>query len=425
VSVVVSSGGRPEVIELRSVVGQSEDAAVAALSEFRVEREAVPSTAPAGRVLSQEPAAGSALAPGSTVRLRVSDGSRVVAPALAALTLGEAREAARTAGLAVATDTAEVAGSARVTAQQPPPGTEMARGSALRLVVEESSLPFGVQDAARASVERAAEFARRQSARDLAIGVVALLALLALLLLGFRRSRHPHRAREPVWTPDTTLGREPRAPSSLRRETVDRTLELPERAPSAEAARPVPTPVVAPPESAAPTPIPRSTVEAARAPAGPSALLRAPARGAERAPEPIRREAVTRESTSPEPTTLKPTMTKPTTLERTALESNAVESVAPEPTAPLFTPPPPLFPSLFRRRKAPAVPPAVAAPPAPERVEIRATARLDADPARTVAPNAAPRGPEIRIAARLDAGAADVRELPAEPAPDELTEESK
>jgi hypothetical protein len=96
----------------------------------------------------------------------------------------------------------------------------------------------------------------------------------------------------------------------------------------------------------------------------------------------------------------------------------------------MFTPPRSLLHSLLGRRKAPAaqpvaVPPVVAAPPAPERTEIRATARLEADAARTVAPKAAPRGPEIRIAARLESGAAGVRELPAEPAPDEVTEESK
>ena len=54
-----------------------------------------------------------------------------------------------------------------------------------------------------------------------------------------------------------------------------------------------------------------------------------------------------------------------------------------------------------------------------------ALARLDADPAATVAPTATPRGPEIRIAARLEPGGGAVRELPAENAPDELTEETK
>jgi hypothetical protein len=60
-----------------------------------------------------------------------------------------------------------------------------------------------------------------------------------------------------------------------------------------------------------------------------------------------------------------------------------------------------------------------------EPVAFGAVARLDADPAETVAPTAAPRGPEIRIAARLEPGDAFVREMPAETAPDELTEESK
>jgi hypothetical protein len=72
----------------------------------------------------------------------------------------------------------------------------------------------------------------------------------------------------------------------------------------------------------------------------------------------------------------------------------------------------------------PVTPPPVVAPPI-DPATITATARLDADPAKTVANNATPRGPEIRIAARLDAGDGSVRELPAEAAPHELTEETK
>jgi hypothetical protein len=71
----------------------------------------------------------------------------------------------------------------------------------------------------------------------------------------------------------------------------------------------------------------------------------------------------------------------------------------------------------------PATPPVVAPPVDP--ATIAATARLEADPAKTVASNATPRGPEIRIAARLDAGDGFVRELPAETSPHELTEETK
>jgi hypothetical protein len=71
----------------------------------------------------------------------------------------------------------------------------------------------------------------------------------------------------------------------------------------------------------------------------------------------------------------------------------------------------------------PATSPVVAPPVDP--ATIAATARLEAEPAKTVASNATPRGPEIRIAARLDAGDGFVRELPAETSPHELTEETK
>ena len=75
---------------------------------------------------------------------------------------------------------------------------------------------------------------------------------------------------------------------------------------------------------------------------------------------------------------------------------------------------------------APVIPVSVSVPePEPDPVVFGATARLESDPAATVAPTAAPRGPEIRVSAWLEPGDGAVRELPAETAPDELTEESK
>ena len=74
---------------------------------------------------------------------------------------------------------------------------------------------------------------------------------------------------------------------------------------------------------------------------------------------------------------------------------------------------------------AAAPPPVAAPPPEPAPVVFRAIARLETDPAKTVALAAAPRGPEIRIAARIDPGEGAVRELPTEIAPDALTEETK
>ncbi|MGH6610127.1 MAG: PASTA domain-containing protein [Burkholderiaceae bacterium] len=77
VVVFVSSG--PATIQLPSVIDRSFDDASGTLSSFTVERVEVPGASPAGRVLVQRPAAGSAVAPGSRVVLQVSDGSLTAA----------------------------------------------------------------------------------------------------------------------------------------------------------------------------------------------------------------------------------------------------------------------------------------------------------------------------------------------------------
>jgi beta-lactam-binding protein with PASTA domain len=64
-----------ETIELPDVVDDGYAAASSALAEFRITRINVAGAAPNGTVLAQEPAPGTPLTPGSTVSLRVSDGS--------------------------------------------------------------------------------------------------------------------------------------------------------------------------------------------------------------------------------------------------------------------------------------------------------------------------------------------------------------
>ena len=322
VSIIVSSGGRPETIEVANVVGQDAEAATGALSEFRLERLAVPSTEPAGRVLGQEPSAGAPLAPGGTVRLRVSDGSRVPTPSLAHMTLAQARDAARSAGLTLALSEGSDDPKALVRQQDPAPGSEVARGSTLRVAVEDVALPFNVPPAARDAWNRSSAFMLGQSARNIAIAVVVLLALLALLMLARRRPRARHVPTEPVFGP-TRIGE----------------LDAPEAAPAA----------------------PRASMPPRRP----------------RAPVPVRK-----------------------TLGELKAEPPRMPAESP-PSAP------------------------VAAAPEPEPVVFAATARLEADPAETMAPTAAPRGPEIRISAWLEPGGSLVRDMPTEPAPDELTEESK
>lgn len=329
VAIIVSSGGRPETIEVANVVGQHTDAATAALSEFRLERDAVPSIEPAGRVLGQDPPPGAAVAPGGTVRLRVSDGTLVRTPSFAHMTLAQARDTARAAGLSVALAEGSDDGAALVRRQEPAPGVEVARGSALRVVVDERALPFNVPPAMRDTWTRASAVIARQSPRDVAIAVVVLLALLALLLVARRRPARWARPMEPVFGPT-------RAPAT---------------APPERATAPRVTPVHDVPIPAAPPPA-------------------------------------------------------------------ASRPVAPRPIAPRR-----VGPRLGELRAKVAAPveatPSKVAAPAPEPVVFSARARLDADPAATVAPTATPRGPEIRIAARLEPGDGFVRELPAENAPDE------
>jgi len=70
------SASRSETVEIPNVVGRSGADASRLLVEFKVDRiEVVAGAAPSGEVLAQDPAPGTALAPGSKIRLQVSDGS--------------------------------------------------------------------------------------------------------------------------------------------------------------------------------------------------------------------------------------------------------------------------------------------------------------------------------------------------------------
>jgi beta-lactam-binding protein with PASTA domain len=75
---VASTGPTPvaETIEVPNVTGRSGVDASQLLIEFKIDRiEVVASAAPSGQVLAQNPAPGTALAPGSKIGLQVSDGS--------------------------------------------------------------------------------------------------------------------------------------------------------------------------------------------------------------------------------------------------------------------------------------------------------------------------------------------------------------
>lgn len=81
---VASTGPTPvaETIEMPNVTGRSDVDASRLLVDFKVDRiEVVASAAPSGQVLAQDPAPGTALAPGSKIGLQVSDGSLAQAAA--------------------------------------------------------------------------------------------------------------------------------------------------------------------------------------------------------------------------------------------------------------------------------------------------------------------------------------------------------
>ena len=87
-----SGGPALQKLKVPDVIGRSYVGAGNALAEFKVDRIETASAAPAGEVLAQEPAPAALVLPGSTITLRVSDGSLasvadktpVTAPATAA-----------------------------------------------------------------------------------------------------------------------------------------------------------------------------------------------------------------------------------------------------------------------------------------------------------------------------------------------------
>ena len=110
---VASTGPAPitETIEMPNVTGRSDVDASRLLVEFKVDRiEVVASASPSGQVLAQDPAPGTALAPGSKIGLQVSDGSLAQAAATTPVVPSSPSSA-----------TPPVQTSAETTASMPPP----------------------------------------------------------------------------------------------------------------------------------------------------------------------------------------------------------------------------------------------------------------------------------------------------------------
>ena len=143
VQVTVSTGPKPEPVEVDNVIGQTYDVAVAMLQArgFSVERKEVDSDQPAGVVVGQDPSGGSRRPRGSTVTLSVSKGpGTLVVPDVTNQDVTIARETLRNANFHVIEepiDTADPTQDGMVLSQDPAGGTEAKTGSVVTLEVGE------------------------------------------------------------------------------------------------------------------------------------------------------------------------------------------------------------------------------------------------------------------------------------------------
>jgi beta-lactam-binding protein with PASTA domain len=428
VSITVSSGGPPEAIDLQDVVGQDVDGATAALSEFRLEREAVPSIEPAGRVLAQDPAPGAGVAPGSTVRLRVSDGTLVRAPSLTNTRLDEARQDAAAKDLRITIAGGPDDADAVVVRQQPAAGSEVARGTVIQLVVEDRSPLAAMQSGARDAWQRGTAAFGQVPNQLLAVALGLLLLLIALVVLARGRRRTvkkpwyevaPGPAAGPAAGPapgPSPVPARAQGAAQQRASSVSTPVLVATKAGAMKdaATRDAPTKAASTTAAAAPTtPVPTTAAQKTAAPT--KAVLTS---------GPPTKAVPTGAPTDAAPTGAAPTNAAPAGA---ALTDAAPTMAAPTKAAPTKAAPTKAA-SVERAaawRGRPAQP-AVAAPvPAPEPVVFGASVRVEADGESPSAPAAAPRGPEIRISARLEPGANSVRERADEATSDELTEETK
>jgi hypothetical protein len=120
-------------LKVPDVVGRSYVGAGNALAEFKVDRIETASAAPAGEVLAQEPAPATLVLPGSTISLRVSDGSLARAADTTPITASATAPAPSSAPApAAAPAPATAAAPAPATATAAAPASEPTVLSALR-----------------------------------------------------------------------------------------------------------------------------------------------------------------------------------------------------------------------------------------------------------------------------------------------------
>ena len=114
-------------LKVPDVIGRSYVGAGDALAEFKIDRIETASAAPAGEVLAQEPAPATLVLPGSTISLRVSDGSLASAAETTPITPPATTAAPPSAPAPAADPTpATAAAPAPATATTPAPASEPA-----------------------------------------------------------------------------------------------------------------------------------------------------------------------------------------------------------------------------------------------------------------------------------------------------------
>ncbi|WNM57295.1 PASTA domain-containing protein [Candidatus Nitrospira allomarina] len=158
VNLVVSTGPAP--VTVPNVVGSTQAAAEAAVTKAGLKVGTVTNSShasvAAGRVISQTPGAGASVAAGSAVNLVVSTGPAV--PNVVGLTQAAAQTAITRAGLRLGTVTStnsQTVSSGRVISQTPQPGSKVAAGSAVNLVVSLGAAVPNVEGLTQAAAQTA------------------------------------------------------------------------------------------------------------------------------------------------------------------------------------------------------------------------------------------------------------------------------
>jgi hypothetical protein len=189
----VSPSPAPQEFSIPDVIGRSDADAARALANFKVERIETASAAPAGEVLAQEPASAALGRSGSTVILRVSDGSLATAASMEPVT---------------APDTAAGASSTTAPATDPAPAS-----TAVPMLPQEPAVPPGTRDQLPTALSASAA---------LIFGAGMLLGLVSgALLMRTRLLRRQLAAGEVAPPPMLTPIQQPAEQRPIEQQPVD------------------------------------------------------------------------------------------------------------------------------------------------------------------------------------------------------------